>query len=388
MTMNPGPDNKSSYIQDDEIDLYQLWMTLWNSRKFIITFSASITILTMLISLFMENIYRAESTIMPVAASRGIPADIAGMAAMAGISVGGSADNSQKVMVVANSRTVKSLVINEFEIVKLIKDEIPSKRDPHQYALEKLDELVNVREDKKTGLITISFDWADAAFAADVVNRYVQIVQETLEVKALDINKMQRVFLEKRLAQEKEKFHQLKNEMARFQSRTKIIEPQEQSKGTMNIYSALVGQKIALEVQLQGYESALTPDNPRLMALKQQINALKKRIASIESGSSEGAMLSMKDAPANMVAYTDILEKVKISQGVYETLAKLYEKSKLDEAKNEVYVEVIDNAIVPDLKHKPKRALITIVAAFTSGFLAVFIVFFMEYIKNYQPLKD
>ena len=67
---------------------------------------------------------------------------------------------------------------------------------------------------------------------------------------------------------------------------------------------------------------------------------------------------------------------------MYETLLKLYEQARLEEAQESLFVEVVDPPIAPDKRSKPKRALMVIVAGFTSGFLAVFIVFFMEWLRS------
>jgi len=366
---------------DDEIDLLELWKTIWNGRKFITYFTGTAVLLTIIISLFISNKYRAESTLLPVAANNsGMLGDLAGMAALAGINVGGGGDNSAKVMVVANSRTVKEQVIKELGLTKIIVEDIPDKRDPMQYTIEKFNELLNVTADKKTGVITIGFEWEDPKLASDIVNSYVKALQDVLESKALSIDKMQRVFFERKLKEEKAKFSEQKHTLASFQKRSKMIEPVEQAKGTMSLYSALMAQKIALELQMQGLEAALSSENPRLIAVKNQVAAINRKIKSIEGTTNEGALLSLGNAPDKMIEYTDIMEGLKTSQGVYETLIKLYEKSKLDEAKSDLYVEVIDQAIPPDKKIKPKRSLMVAVAGMTSVFISVFIVFFMEWI--------
>ncbi len=379
--MNRRPAEVYTQIDEDEIDLVELWNTIWRRRKFISYFTGAAVLLTVIVSLLMTNIYRAESTLLPVAAGGGGLGDLAGMAALAGINVGGGGDNSTKVMVVANSRTVKEQVINELGLIKIIGEEIPDKRDPMQYTIEKFDELLTVTSDKKTGLITIGFEWEDPELSAKIVNTYTKAVQDVLESKALSIEKMQTVFLERKLNDERAKFSGHKHQLASFQKRSKMIVPDEQAKGTMALYSTLMTQKLAIEMQVQGLETALSPENPRLLSVKKQLAELNRKLKSLEGTTDEGALPSMGNAPDKMIEYTDIMEGLKTSQGVYETLTKLYEKAKLDEAKNDLYVEVIDQAIPPDKKLKPKRALMVVVAAMTSLFLSIFIVFFMEWIE-------
>ena len=211
------PQVNTQVYDDDEIDLIELWNTIWRKRKFITYFTGTAVLLTVIISLFISNKYKAESTLLPVASGGGIMGDLAGMAALAGINVGGSSDNTAKVMVVANSRTVKEQVINELGLIKIIGEDIPAKRDPMQYTTEMFNKLLTVVSDKKTGVITIGFEWEDPELSAKIVNSYVQALQDVLETKALSIDKMQRVFFEKKLKEERAKFSGKKHELAAFQ---------------------------------------------------------------------------------------------------------------------------------------------------------------------------
>jgi uncharacterized protein involved in exopolysaccharide biosynthesis len=59
-------------------------------------------------------------------------------------------------------------------------------------------------------------------------------------------------------------------------------------------------------------------------------------------------------------------------------LAKQFELAKIDEAKNSTVVQVMDVAIEPDRKSKPRRGLIVIGTALVVGFLAVIWAFIKE----------
>ena len=304
------------------------------------------------------------------------------MAALAGLDMGGAKDQTDKIMVLAKSRTVKEQIVREFELDKIIVDDIPKKRDRIQYTIEEFDELFSAEYDKKTKVITLGFKWESPELAAAVVNRYTEVLQNFLEEKALTIEKKNRLFYENQLIAEKKRFRGETKSLAAFQKKSKLLDPEVQAKGTMTLYGALMSQKMSLEMQVQGLESALSPDNPRLLAMKKQLKEINKNLSSIEgSGKETGALPSLGNAPDKMVEYTGLMAGVKVSQAVYETIVKLYEKAKLDEAKAEIYVEVIDPAIVPDKKVSPKRAMMAVVAMFAGLFISVFIVFFMEWME-------
>jgi tyrosine-protein kinase Etk/Wzc len=60
-------------------------------------------------------------------------------------------------------------------------------------------------------------------------------------------------------------------------------------------------------------------------------------------------------------------------------LTKQYELAKLDEARDAVVIQVVDRAVPPEKKAKPKRSLMIIVAIFSGFFVSIFLAFLMEY---------
>ena len=56
--------------------------------------------------------------------------------------------------------------------------------------------------------------------------------------------------------------------------------------------------------------------------------------------------------------------------------------AKITEAEEGSQFEVMDQARIPELKSKPKRAIMVILAGLSAGVLAVFLAFLMEFIKK------
>ncbi len=374
------------YIEEDEIDLYELWLVLKKRKKLIFGLFFVSVALTAIISFLMTPIYRSTASVIPVSGSQTPLGSLAGLAAMAGISLGES-DESQKVMAVLNSRTIKENVIKKLNLIDLLVDEVPEDRTPLNVALEEFEDTISISQDKKTGVISISIDFKDPHMAAKIADTYVNELQRILNEKALTVAKMNRIFLEKQLKEEEEKLKKYQYELAQFQRQTKLIEPKEQLKGTMELYASLIAQKIGLQVQLRQFESALSDDNPKIQMIKQQLKAIDSQIKKLEE-KSKGAFPSISDAPQKMTQYIDLLRKLKTSEAVYETLLKAYEQAKFEEAKENLYVQVIDEAFVPDKPVKPKKALMIAVAAVTSIFLGVFLAFFLEWVENVKKRRQ
>jgi len=71
-----------------------------------------------------------------------------------------------------------------------------------------------------------------------------------------------------------------------------------------------------------------------------------------------------------------------IRQALFELISQQQKKAMLANTQKEFAFQVIDRAVAPDKKAKPKRALIVILSAFVAGFLMVIYVFIREGIQR------
>jgi len=71
--------------------------------------------------------------------------------------------------------------------------------------------------------------------------------------------------------------------------------------------------------------------------------------------------------------------EAKIKEMLYELLTREYEMAKIEEARNMPTIQILDRAVVPEKKCKPKRVQMVVLSAITALFLAVFIAFVREY---------
>lgn len=83
-------------------------------------------------------------------------------------------------------------------------------------------------------------------------------------------------------------------------------------------------------------------------------------------------------------AQVDMISDVLLKEKVYALLAKEIEKQTFAKAQVPYAFVVLDPPIVPDLdkKVKPKRSMICILSVTVAGFLGIFLVFFIEFIKK------
>jgi uncharacterized protein involved in exopolysaccharide biosynthesis len=65
----------------------------------------------------------------------------------------------------------------------------------------------------------------------------------------------------------------------------------------------------------------------------------------------------------------------KYQETLFELMAKQYEIARLDEAREGALIQVVDAAVPPERKSRPKRALVAIVTTLATGFLLLIAVF-------------
>ena len=162
-----------------------------------------------------------------------------------------------------------------------------------------------------------------------------------------------------------------------YQRRNKLVSPQAQSTGGLQLYQGLIQQKIAAELQISQLEGALASDNPKLTAAKSQLNAIKKQIEDYEK-TGGGVGPSVSQAPAAMMEYANLTAELELSTKIYGGLLTSLENLKLQDASEKLFVEVIDVAAAPERKSEPSRAMICMVGTMAGAFLAVLLVFVLD----------
>lgn len=115
---------------------------------------------------------------------------------------------------------------------------------------------------------------------------------------------------------------------------------------------------------------SLTDASQKRTFFEQQLRQAKDRLTDAE--------LVLDKTPTTSLEYLDAMRNLKYQEAVWEILAKQFEMAKLDESKDFPLIQVLDKAVAPEKKSKPKRSLIVILATFVAFFLAVIWAFVRE----------
>ena len=209
MTTNnqsPAPVNSDSFGDEDEISLLDLLLVISENIKLLILAPIFVGLAALgWTTYFMTPVFTATSSVIPPAAAGsggGTAAAILGQLGGLGGLVGGALPAQGKHMAYLNSDLLRDEIIQKFDL---------QKRWKHKYITQTRQALktgVIIKDDKKSGLITLEFTDEDPKFAAEVVNSYVAVLSRLLGEAAIEDARLRREFLEKQITEATRKSYQ------------------------------------------------------------------------------------------------------------------------------------------------------------------------------------
>jgi uncharacterized protein involved in exopolysaccharide biosynthesis len=272
---------------------------------------------------------------------------------------------------VLESRTVLDRLIDRFDLRK--KYHLSRWEDTRT----KLASRTVIAEDKKSGVITISFQDHDAGLAMAVTNAYVEELGSVMTKVSTSAARRERIFIEQRLEDENKNLQEAEQQFSQFASTNMALDVPEQTKVTVEAAARLQGELIASRAQLEGLKQTYTEENIRVKSVQAHVNELERALAKINSGRASGVQdptspyPSVKSLPLLGVKWADLYRNSKIRETVVELLTQQYEMARIQEAKEIPSVKLLDSASTPESR-RPSWLLILLGGTFLGGCMACF----------------
>jgi uncharacterized protein involved in exopolysaccharide biosynthesis len=371
-------------LEDDgrEKILEALWL-LWRRRSFLFR-AALVGLLTSVsIAFLIPKQYTSTTRLMPPDRGSGsgmqMLAALAGKGAAALGSLGGDLfglkTTGDLFIGILESRTVQDNLVNQFNL----KSVYGVRR--REEARKDLAERTDITQDRKSGIIAIAVTDKSPQRAAAMAEQYVSELNHVVTDLNTSSAHKERVFLEERLTEVKKKLESAENDFSQFASKNTTIDIQEQGKAILQAGSAIEGQVIATQTELDGLRQIYTDNNIRVREAQARLNDLQGQLQKLsgraEAGSSgsdsDSTALypSLRKLPLLGVNYADLYRQMKVQEAVYDTLTQQYELARVEEAKETPTVQVLDPAEIPSEKSFPHRWVIVLVGLFLAISTAV-----------------
>jgi tyrosine-protein kinase Etk/Wzc len=369
---------------ESEVSVLDLLVVLASHKRFIIRFVCGATVLALVVTLLLRDQYKAEIVLLPPQQNSSMASALLGqlggmgslgsLASLAGGSLG-IKNPSEMYVSLLTSRTVEDAMIQRFGLMSEYKEKRLSD------TRKDLENRTKAVAGTKDGLITLTVEDNDPKRAADLANGYVEEFRKLSATLAITEAARRRLFFEQQLREAKDNLTAAEEAMRKTQQSTGVLQIDSQARALIESAAVLRGQVVAKQVQIQSMRSFAAEDNPALVLAKQELAALQKQleqVAGSEPDTGSDINLSKGRVTGSGMEYLRRLRDLKYHETVYELLAKEFEIAKLDEAREGSIVQVVDQAVPPDKKSSPHRALIVIGAMVLAFFVATFWVFFRE----------
>ena len=382
MEENP---NKTEYTDDDEINLLDYLIVLVKRKRLIAYITLGAMLITAIYSLILPSVYKAETKILPPQQSgqgsmSQLLGQLGGAASLIGLPSGVSKTPSDLYIALLKTNNILDRMIDRFDLIKFYKAK--SRVQPREI----LSGAVDAKEDKKSGIITISVADKDPKRAAQYANAFVEELRALNTGLAVTEASQRRLFFEEQLEDVKKALVAAEDDMKVFQEKTGVMHMESQTRAVIEGIAKLKAEVVAKEVDLRVLKTYSTPSNPDVKKAEEGLKGLKSELNNLQKKNKieHDPLMPTGEVPGVGLEYARKLRNFKFYETLYELLVKQREAAKLDEAKDATIIPVVDKAEPPEKRFKPKRRQMVMIAGVVGFFLSIFAAFIMEYTEKFS----
>jgi tyrosine-protein kinase Etk/Wzc len=307
-------------------------LTKW--RRFIVRFVFVCTVVVVVIAFQSPKWYKATACVLPAEKTdllsnlEGVSSLVKTFSSARSLSALTGPTEAERYLAILQSENVLWRVIERFDLVKVYE----IKQYPREKTIKEL--LSNVDfEIADEGQLLISVYDKDPQRAADMANYFVQLLNEINSELHGQNARADREFIETRYEKNIADLRAAEDSLKMFQKKF----------GVYSLTEALSGKFLSSFVPFQ-------------------------------------------KVPEVMMGYVTRYRDLEIQNKILEFVLPLYEQAKVEEKRNSPSVIVLDSALVPERKAKPKVSLYGLLALVISTFVALGFVFSVEGVRKLRSI--
>lgn len=373
MTQSSDLPHKQVTGNDDESSPPDPWTVLVKHKNLILGLPFVVALLAAGVSLLLPNIYTGIARILPPQQTQSTSALLSQLGSLAGLAGAGTGvlKNPNDLYVgMLKSRTVADTMILRFDLNKVYDQKFQSDT---RNRLQKVTSITAGRD----GIITIAVDDEKPKRAAEMANAYVDGLLKLTSVLAVTEASQRRLFFERQTIQAKDNLVKAEVAVKRALEHGGLVAVEAQGRTVVEAVARLRAQISVKEVEIGAMRIFASENNPKLKRAQQELEVMKREVAKSE-GVGANPIADINAGPNRGIDTLGLLRDVKYYETMYELLARQLEVAKLDEAKDSTIIQVIDSAIEPDRRSKPKRTQIVLLSALAALCISLFWAFVRE----------
>jgi len=353
-----------------------LLKVIYKKRKAIFIITLITIILSVGFSFMVPQSFRGVSTIMPPLNDDGL-SNIASLMSdlpLKALGLGASSTGAETFMAIINSRTMMTAAVDRFDLVKRYN------KKNIELTIKNLRKHVGINLDDE-GTITlfaeVETSWlptavkADEAriLARDMANFFIEKLDSMNRVMRSERGRNSRKFIEKRYLQNIDDLKSAEQNLKIFQEEHGLIYLPEQTKATIETGAQIKAQLIAREIEMNVMKKSVGTGHSEYRKSKLGYDVLKNKYEQFKKRSDKDEndiFIAFDEMPQLGMEYLQLFREVALQEKLLEFILPQYEQAKIQEMKDTPSLQILDKAVKPIRKHKPKRAMIVIFFTFLS----------------------
>lgn len=359
--------------RDEDVSFLGLAIVLAKHKWLVLGLPLAAAVVTAVYALFLTPIYTASTKILPPQQNQTSALALVGqLGALTGLAGGLGAKGANELYIaMLKSRTVADAMIERFDLRKL-------------YGTDGMEATRTALAGKtlvaasKEGIISISVDDPDPKRAAMLANAYVDELYKLNATLAVTEASQRRLFFERQLAQVRDNLAKAEGLAKQAIDKGGVAQVETFGRTMIETTARLRAQLSVKEIQIGAMRTFATENHPEYTLALKELDAIRRELAKLEGGRNDAG----EEASGRGMENFRLLRNVKYYETMFELLAKQYEIARIEEAKDASLIQVLDKAIEPEMRSKPRRAQMVLLAALAAAVVAAGIAFVIEAMRN------
>ncbi len=319
---------------DRAIQIGPLWDRIVGRRREIALIVIGATLVATLVAFLLPPWYQANASIMPPSedVSFGIGNLLKGIG-VPGVKVPSQATPAEVFQAILQSRRINETIIRRFDLQKLYKkkfmvDTIKELRRHTRFAVDDV------------GLILVSVEDKSPRRAADMANAYCEELDRFNRETRMTRGGRLRRFVGARLDSTRVELDAAERRLTAYEAEHKTVALSAEQSSAVEAAAQAYATRASLELRLgvlRGFSRETSDEERQIVA---QLAELDRQLARL---------------PKTTMELARLVRDVKVGEQLYMLLTAQYEDARITEARDVATVEILDAAVVPERKLRPRR---------------------------------
>ncbi|WP_426104732.1 Wzz/FepE/Etk N-terminal domain-containing protein [Massilia sp. TSP1-1-2] len=366
----------------DDIGIFGLLAVLARQKRLVVGLPVVAAVLSAVLSLVLPVTFKASAQLLPPQqASSATAMLLSQLGGMAGGAVGAAALKTPNEMYIGmlRSRTVADKLVAKFDLKKVYGT------DSDELARRTLEANTEIASGKD-GLIVIFVEDRNQQLVAPLTNGYIAELLALTRVLAVTEASQRRLFFGTQLELAKNNLAKAELSLKGSLDANGVVSVDGQSQAIVETVARLRATASVKEVELSSMRAFVTTANTDYQRVQHELSSVRAELSKLENGRPRDAGAGNAVQPG--LDNIQRLRDVKYYQMLYELLAKQYEVARIDEAKDTAVVQVLDAAVTPERKFRPRRMLMVLACTFIALFAAVALALLRDALRSEKNARE